>query len=80
MPFAPPAVPGIAAGAGAGVPAASHAGADIRVQHDEEFARVVHGAPPRSRPHPPEDKRRGMREFAMIDPDGALLRFGARIG
>jgi predicted enzyme related to lactoylglutathione lyase len=29
---------------------------------------------------PPETKPWGMREFAMVDPDGTLLRFGARIG
>jgi hypothetical protein len=28
----------------------------------------------------PEDKSWGMREFAVIDPDGTLLRFGACIG
>jgi hypothetical protein len=65
-------------------PTASYAGAYIRVQHVdplyEEFARVVHWTPPQPRLHPPEDKPWGMREFAMVDPDGTLLRFGARIG
>jgi len=64
-------------------PAASCAAAYIRVQHAdplyEEFARVVHWTSPRPRLHPPEDKPWGMREFAMIDPHGSLLRFGARI-
>ena len=65
-------------------PAMSCAGAYIRLQHVdplyEEFARVLHGAPSRPRLLPPEDKGWGMREFAVIDPDGTLLRFGAWIG
>lgn len=65
-------------------PAASLAGAYIRLQHVdplyEEFARVIHWSPPQPRLHAPADKPWGMREFAMIDPDGSLLRFGARIG
>ena len=65
-------------------PATSCAGAYVRLQHVdplyEEFARVVHWSPPRPRLHPPADKPWGMREFAMIDPDGSLLRFGAAIG
>ena len=65
-------------------PSASIAGAYVHLQHVdplyEEFARVVHWSPPQPRLHPPADKPWGMREFAMIDPDGSLLRFGARIG
>ena len=65
-------------------PATSCTGAYVRLQHVdplyEEFARVLHGAPSQARLLPPEDKGWGMREFAVIDPDGTLLRFGARIG
>jgi catechol 2,3-dioxygenase-like lactoylglutathione lyase family enzyme len=65
-------------------PATSCAGAYVRLQHVdplyEEFARVLHGAPPQPRLLSPEDKSWGMREFALIDPDGTLLRFGAHIG
>jgi aminoglycoside 6'-N-acetyltransferase I len=65
------------------VPAASSAGCYLRV-HDvdrlhRDFARA--GLPGEGIPRleRPEDKPWGLREFALVDPDGNLLRIGQRL-
>ena len=61
-------------------PAESHAGCYIRVSDVKRFYRDIAQAKlPRSgipRQDILEDKPRGMREFAIVDPDGNLIRIG----
>lgn len=61
-------------------PATSHAGCYVRVQAvDPVYAAFAAAALPRAgipRMDPLEDKPWGMREFAVVDPDGNLLRIG----
>jgi catechol 2,3-dioxygenase-like lactoylglutathione lyase family enzyme len=65
-------------------PAESHAGCYIRVSDVEGIYRAFAAAQlPRSRiPRQDvlEDKPWGMREFAVVDPDGNLIRIGQMIG
>lgn len=62
------------------VPAESSAGCYLRVQdvdkHHRAFA--THPLPTQGMPRltVPEDKPWGLREFALVDPDGNLLRVG----
>lgn len=62
------------------VPATSHAGCYLRVRDVDRLhadlrraALPAHGIP---RMDAPGDKPWGMREFAIVDPDGNLLRIG----
>ncbi len=61
-------------------PAASYAGAFVRHPDPDALHAVFAGArlPAAGIPRltPPEDKPWGVREFALIDPDGSLLRVG----
>jgi catechol 2,3-dioxygenase-like lactoylglutathione lyase family enzyme len=61
-------------------PAASYAGCYIRVQDVETWFEAAQGVGlPRAgipRLLPLQDRPWGMREFAVIDPDGSLLRVG----
>jgi catechol 2,3-dioxygenase-like lactoylglutathione lyase family enzyme len=61
-------------------PEESHAGCYLRVRDAAAWHRELssaqlplHGIP---RMDPPEDKPWGMREFAVVDPDGNLVRIG----
>lgn len=62
------------------VPAESHAGCYLRVSDVDALHRAFAAAAlPRAgipRLEPPEDKPWGLREFALVDPDGNLLRVG----
>jgi len=62
------------------VPAESHAGCYVRVADVEDIHRACAEAklPRRGLPRmePVEAKPWGMREFALVDPDGNLLRIG----
>jgi hypothetical protein len=62
------------------VPAESSAGCYIRVHDVESVYRAFRASPlPRTgipRMEPLEDKPWGLREFALVDPDGNLLRVG----
>ncbi len=62
------------------VPAESHAGCYIRVRDVDSLHRAFSShALPRTgipRMEAPEDKPWGLREFALLDPDGNLLRIG----
>lgn len=62
-------------------PASSVAGAFIRVADVDQFTAgfadlVEPGAGGAPRYHPPEDKPWGMRQAALVDPDGNLIQFG----
>lgn len=61
-------------------PAESSAGCYIRVSDVDSYYRSFSASPlPRSgipRLEPPEDKPWGLREFAVVDPDGNLIRIG----
>jgi catechol 2,3-dioxygenase-like lactoylglutathione lyase family enzyme len=65
-------------------PAGSQAGCYLRVADVDSLARAFALAQlPRSgipRQDATEDKPWGMREFAIVDPDGNLLRVGQRLG
>ena len=62
------------------LPAASSAGCYLRVLDVENLFRAFASAelPSKGIPRmdPPENKPWGMREFAVVDPDGNLLRIG----
>lgn len=62
------------------VPADSFAGCYLRVQDVDSLHRrfAAHPLPSQGIPRlePPEDKPWGLREFALLDPDGNLLRVG----
>ena len=64
-------------------PAESHAGCYIRVGDVESLYRAFASAdlPRKGIPRQDvlEDKPWGMREFAIVDPDGNLLRIGQRL-
>jgi catechol 2,3-dioxygenase-like lactoylglutathione lyase family enzyme len=64
-------------------PARSYAGAYVRLADvDGLYARFAAAALPQSgipRLVPPEDKPWGMRELALVDPDGSLIRAGTRL-
>lgn len=65
------------------IPAESFAGCYLRVQHVDELFRVFATANlPRTgipRMEDLENKPWGMREFAILDPDGNLIRIGQEI-
>lgn len=64
-------------------PSASHAGCYIRVADVESICRdfAVAQLPRQGMPRMDalEDKPWGMREFAIVDPDGNLIRIGQRL-
>lgn len=66
------------------VPQASHAGCYLRMRDVQAIARDVAaaGLPAQGIPRaePLQDKPWGMREFALVDPDGNLLRIGQVLG